>query len=221
MKKLFLSIFALGLLASLTLGSVMSLAQMSTQQMAEALEDGAMLSSENEAVFLAGEDAVELAEEGDEVDEKEVIFACSSVMHTEAPEVIGRYTEFLESYFLLDIDSSQQVANAMLYFTYVQEEIEAIYDENINLNGGELISATIDANNDCRRWQEWYSQEAELLLNTYIRRATASKQSFAIVDGLKIINENMEELSLEFQMTFPLFFKKMNNALPCYAHQCI
>lgn len=174
---------------------------------------GTMLSSAAES----DEEDTENTENTEEED-----FACASVMLDEGFTLVSNYENFLNEYFQIDQPSSQQIETAMNYYRALEEQLENLYASALDLGGKRR---TFDLANQemsmCSQVRNQYIEYARVLLHGYARNSANSKRTFKVIDGLKAMNSDLEELADDFNLVFPGAFNKMDSALPCYASQCI
>lgn len=148
-------------------------------------------------------------------------YACLTAFVEQASPFLEEYEQFLDEYFQIDTPTSGQVEDAMDFYRYVEDQLETIYEENVNFEGRKSLEDTNVELLYCSQIRDQYIRFAQVLLQEHASGSSASKRSFEVVDGLKILNEDLEEFSETFFGTFPGAFNQMNNALPCYARQCI
>jgi len=148
-------------------------------------------------------------------------YACAQHMLDNAPDLIDNYETFLNELFQVDQPSSEQVESAMTFYRYVETTLNNMFEV---ANSFDVVKSIDSASSEvayCTYIRDQYIDYARLLLNQQVLGSGSSKRTFQVVDGLKAINEGLEEFVLDFVGTFPTMFNKMNNALPCYASQCI
>lgn len=150
-----------------------------------------------------------------------VDYACGQAVTEQASVLIDSYQTFLDDYFKVDTPSSSQVDHAMRYYRYMESSIEAIYENNLDLYANTTLQDSTQASSDCAGRRDFYLDVARALLQKQVIASANSKRTFEVIDGLKIMNADLEEFSDEFNAVFPAYFNKFNNALPCYARQCI
>jgi len=155
-------------------------------------------------------------------------YACVQYISEQSFPVLQNYEDFLNEYFQIDKPTSSQTEKAMDYYRYVEDTLNAIYNDSLKAARG-LFSkednTTLDQSNAevtyCSSIRDQYLRAAQVLLERQVLSSASSKRTFKMVDGLKIMNEDLGDFSQEFLETFPGIFNQMNNALPCYARQCI
>ena len=148
-------------------------------------------------------------------------YACTYNLTQEAYTVVEDYQTFLDDYFKAVTPSSEQVEHAMRYYRFVEAAIEASYDKYADVQGNYSLEASEDALSRCATVRDQYIELARVLLQKQTIASANSKRTFLFIDGLKATNEHLDQFSGEFNALFPAYFNQFNNALPCYAHQCI
>ena len=166
-----------------------------------------------------------MAEETDteETGETPADYACSQTMIDEGGAIVEGYQEFLDVFFNVDAPTSDQMETAMDFYRYIEGSLLALYRSAAIVTGGgtkttEFASAELT---NCAYLRDQYIDFARALLQKQALASAYSKTTFEVVDGLKALNEDLDDLSKEFSEVFPGAFHQMNNALPCYARQCI
>lgn len=154
--------------------------------------------------------------------------ACAYEINEKSSVLIQSYETFLNEFFLIDTPTSNQVENAMDYYRFVEDSLYYIYSDSMSIAGGpfskdgntflDSVSAEVTY---CSHLRDQYIQYAQALLQKQVINSASSKRTFKVIDGLKIMNKDLGDFSEQFLETFPGIFNQMNNALPCYAHQCI
>ncbi|MEK9159993.1 MAG: hypothetical protein AAB383_04655 [Patescibacteria group bacterium] len=148
-------------------------------------------------------------------------FQCGYDVMQEAQVLVDSYQVFLDDYFKQVTPSSEQVDGAMKYYRLMEFSIQKIYQSNLRQDTNFNLNSSIQANSYCAYVRDLYLDIASAMLQKQVIASSSSKRTFLMVDGLKATNEHMEIFADEFSAVFPGFFTKFNNALPCYAHQCI
>ena len=148
-------------------------------------------------------------------------FVCAQYLLENGPGIVEGYAAFLDEYMQLNVPGSEQVENALLYYRAVEFGLNNLYDEGLEMETKNNVTATADEIAYCSYLRDSYVNVAYELLDVQVRQSAASKTTFLIVDGLKAMNEDLREFSMDFNLTFPGSFNQMDNALPCYARQCI
>ncbi|MFA4814710.1 MAG: hypothetical protein WC924_00070 [Candidatus Gracilibacteria bacterium] len=150
-----------------------------------------------------------------------VDYACGNSMMQDAAVVIDSYQVFLDDYFKAVTPSSEQVESGMRYYRFVEDSIESIYKKYADVQGNSTLEASASALSYCASIRDQYLSLARVLFQKQVIASANSKRTFLIIDGLKATNEHLDQFSNEFNALFPAYFDQLNNALPCYAHQCI
>lgn len=150
-----------------------------------------------------------------------VDYACGQAMMDQGTVIIESYEAFLDDYFKSAIPSSEQVEHGMRYYRFVENSIQSVYEANVNVNVNDTLEKSASAITYCSYIRDQYLELAQMLLQKQAIASANSKRTFSVIDGLKAMNEDMEVYSDEFNAVFPGFFNQFNNALPCYARQCI
>lgn len=150
-----------------------------------------------------------------------VDFACGQKTMEESFVIIEAYQNFLDQYFKIDKPSSQQIDAAEKYYRFVEDSLQKTYERNLSLANNERLEESTQAATYCAFIRDQYIDVAEVLLQKQVILSSNSKRTFAVIDGLKATNQNLEDFADEFNTVFPGFFNQFNNALPCYARQCI
>lgn len=151
----------------------------------------------------------------------DVDYACGYNVMQESQVVVDAYQTFLNDYFQQVTPSSEQVDGAMKYYRLMEFSIQKIYENSLQQVTNLTLNSSIQANTYCAYMRDLYLDIARAMLQKQVIASSNSKRTFQVVDGLKVMNEDLELLADEFSAVFPGYFNKFNNALPCYAHQCI
>lgn len=149
-------------------------------------------------------------------------YQCAADLSSTISPVLETYQTVMYQYTNVDTPSSEQFENAFMLYRYVEDTIRKAYDTSAEITGynksldfvGEELSA-------CREMREGLIAYARTFLSKYISGSTASKTTFEFVDGLKVMNEDLKDMSLLFQSTFPGQFTEMSNGFTCFAHDCL
>lgn len=173
---------------------------------------------------VAGDDAVSNAIDVNEAAIEDA--ACAAVVAQVGAEEIDKYQTFLTQYFQMDEPSSKQILNAMEYYRFVRDAINDTYVKNqLKTDTSKPKSLDLDTAFDsvdrCIKVRDKYLGIADVMLQAHSLQSANSKRTYAIIDSMKTMNSDMREMSSIFDQVFPRTFEKMNNALPCYARQCI
>lgn len=150
-----------------------------------------------------------------------VDYACGQTMMEKGIVVIESYEAFLDDYFKSVIPSSEQVEHGMRYYRFVEDSLQSIYEKNVDVQANDTLEKSGAAITYCASIRDQYIDLAQMLLQKQAISSANSKRTFSVIDGLKAMNEDMEVYADEFHAVFPAFFNQFNNALPCYARQCI
>lgn len=146
---------------------------------------------------------------------------CASTVAGTASEELDNYINFLDQYFKIDSPSSEQVETGMARYRYFVDAVESAFETA----SAPLESETFETNQKsyayCRKIETQYLNFGRKLLLVFSLQAGNSKRTYALVDTLKAINEQMSGLSDNFSNIFPQLFQKMDDALPCYAKKCL
>ena len=133
----------------------------------------------------------------------------------------AEYEAALNEYFLFNEESSEQVLTAMELYRAYENSLQETFEAQVLTQGVQNFWEVEEEFIQCEEDLDNALEYAQTLLRAQVLQSANSKRSFEIVDSTKSINENMAELAIDFQLTFPRTFEKMNNALPCYARQCV
>lgn len=147
--------------------------------------------------------------------------ACAQALATSAEAEFDSYVQFLTEYFKIDTESSGQIETAMERYRYYRDAIEDAFVEASPIEGGESQSGEIDSFAYCKEIRDQYIEIANEMLMAFALQSANSKKAYLMVDGLKAINEGMNNFSMEFSGVFPGMFDQINNGLPCFAKQCL
>ncbi len=150
-----------------------------------------------------------------------VDYACGYETMVDSQVIVDTYQDFLDQYFKIDKPSSTQIKAAEKYFRFVQSSLQKAYERNLNITANERLEESTQAATYCAYIRDQYMDVAEVLLQKQVILSANSKRTFAVIDGLKATNQDLEDFADEFNTVFPAFFNQFNNALPCYARQCI
>ncbi len=149
-------------------------------------------------------------------------YVCASTLSEESAVLLSTYQDTMDQYTKVDTPTSEQFENALLYYRYVEDSIRKLYDANATVSGfNKTLAFSSGELSACREMRDSLIQYARVPLSLFLNASSASKTTFKLVDGLKVMNEDLKDMSLLFQSTFPGQFTEMSNALPCYAHQCL
>lgn len=147
---------------------------------------------------------------------------CASALAAQSIIILDDYETFLDQYTKVNTPTSEQFENALMYYRYVEDNLRKLYNLNANISGFNKTSAFATQQlSSCRKVRDGIIEYARALLPISLSGSTTSKTTFQFVDGLKVMNEDLKDMSLLFQSTFPGQFTEMSNALPCYAHECL
>ncbi len=136
--------------------------------------------------------------------------------------LLDEYKSFIDQYTKVDTPTSEQFENALLFYRYVEDTIRKFYNIYAEVSGynGTVSFANTELSS-CRKVRDGIIEYSRNILTQFLAGSTTSKTTFEFVDGLKAMNEDLKDMSLLFQSTFPGQFTEMSNALPCYAHECL
>lgn len=149
-------------------------------------------------------------------------YACASTLAEASVPLLDTYQEIINEYTKVDAPTSDQFEDALSYYRYVEDTIRKTYDSSAQVTGyNKTMSFSSNELSSCRRMRDSLIEYARVPLTLFLNGATTSKTTFVFVDGLKAMNEDLRDMSLLFQSTFPAQFTEMSNALPCYAHTCL
>ena len=157
----------------------------------------------------------------DETDDESDDYLCAEAVVAKGEEMLEEFQSFLDEYLSQNVPTSEQVEMAMSYYRYFESTMHETYEESMDFRGDrsfELVSSEVSL---CTYRRDRYLDEAALRLQTSIRYATSTKSSYQFIDGLKAMNESMEDFSRDFHEVFPGKFNEMNSSLTCFAKECI
>lgn len=180
----------------------------------------ANLLSANLDVSLAEESASELA--GEPTSDED--YSCAKNMLEDGTVFVTQYMEFLDEYFQQDRPSSDQIPIAMEFYRYTEDMLENIWAVHADLSAAEVgktLDMAISEYSYCANIRDQLIVQARLMLQSYARYSADSKRTFEVIDALKAINEDLRSFSGEFYEAIPGNFAKMDDALKCYAAECI
>jgi len=146
---------------------------------------------------------------------------CGAHVAEEASAVVDSYQAFLDEYFKEVTPSSEQVEGSMRYYRFMEYSIKEIYAKYLQQDENLSLEDSLNANTYCASVRDMYLDAAQALMEKQVISSANSKLTFLIIDGLKAMNEDVDTFSEQFNAVFPGYFNQFNNALPCYAHQCI
>lgn len=177
-------------------------------------------------VFLSGFlfTSAEETTDPDSTDEAltEEDYACATALIEGSEAVLTEYFTFLDEYMKVDVPSSQQLESAMMFYRYVEDTLNNLYLDNASITGsGKSLSFANEELSTCRQKRDEYTLLARTALYKQVLGSSTYKTTFKFVDGLKVMNENLSNLSALFQQTFPGQFKQMDGGLKCYTTQCV
>lgn len=148
-------------------------------------------------------------------------YACAQALIQGSAAVLEEYFTFLDEYFKVNTPSSEQIADAMLFYRYVEDALHNLYADNAQIRSNGSLAFANQELAICRAKRDEYLMLARTALYAQAMGSATYKTTFQFVDGLKIMNEDMIEMFNLFQTTFPGLFKQMDSGLKCYASQCI
>lgn len=149
-------------------------------------------------------------------------YQCAIALSEGSIPILDSYEEFLTQYTKVDAPTSEQFENLMLFYRYVEDSIRTLYDSSAQVTGyNKTLSFSNQELSSCRQMRDGIIAYAQKLLPIFVSGSSTSKTTFELVDGLKIMNEDLRDMTLLFRRVFPGQFTEMSNALPCYAHQCL
>lgn len=149
-------------------------------------------------------------------------YACAIALIEGSEVVLTDYFTFLDEYMQVDVPSSQQLESATMYYRYVEDTLNNLYTDNAKIEGADKSFAFADEELAvCRQKRDEYILLARTALYKQVLGSSTYKTTFKFVDGLKVMNENLANLSSLFQETFPGQFMQMDNGLKCYTTQCV
>jgi len=159
----------------------------------------------------------------EETDEEATDYACSQTMIDQGGAIVEGYQEFLDGFFNVDAPTSDQLEDAMDFYRYIEDSLLSLYRSAsaVTDSGAKTTEFASKELTNCAYLRDQYIEFARALLQKQALGSAYSKTTFEVVDGLKALNEDLDDLSKEFSEVFPGAFHQMNNALPCYARQCI
>ena len=163
------------------------------------------------------------AETDTEETEEATDYACSQTMIDQGGAIVEGYQEFLDGFFNVDAPTSDQLEDAMDFYRYIEDSLLSLYRSAsaVTDSGAKTTEFASKELTNCAYLRDQYIEFARALLQKQALGSAYSKTTFEVVDGLKALNEDLDDLSKEFSEVFPGAFHQMNNALPCYARQCI
>lgn len=163
---------------------------------------------------------VTYAVNGDE-EAEEIDFACAKAVEEVASKELDDYITFLNEYFLSEDPSSEQVENAMERYRYYKDAVNGVFEEQVLVQGQVTFEKAFSEFAYCQNIRDQFLDAAQPIIQAQILQSSNSKRTFKIIDGMKELNEDMDTLNNDFQLTFPRIFEKMDNAFPCYVKECI
>ena len=146
---------------------------------------------------------------------------CATHVKEESQQVVDSYQTFLDDYFKAITPTSEQVDGAMKYYRFMEFSINEIYKKYLQQDQNLSLTSSLQASTRCAYMRDLYLDVAKALMEKQVISSANSKRTFLVVDGLKAMNADMDTFSDQFNAVFPGYFNQFNNALPCYAHQCI
>ncbi len=148
-------------------------------------------------------------------------FACAEKMSTEGQAALTEYQTLLKEYYLADQPTSGQVSEAVDYYRSFQVELDRIFQEGQRLDEVKTFDLVNDEIAACFSVQSNLLEVAQVYLQGYTASSANTKRTFRIHDAFDVFNGQMEEFVGDFQAVFPGQFQHFDNALPCYAQQCL
>lgn len=162
-------------------------------------------------------------EDPEETESSTTEYSCGAALLDEGASVVSNYEVFLNEYFQVDVPSSEQFENALQYYRFTELAIQAIYQNNLGLSQsglGTTLGKAVEEAQYCDYVREAYLGYIKTLFRKQFSGSTAYKVTFKVMDGFKVMNSSLDELSGVFNQTFPNLFDKMNNGFACYVHSC-
>jgi hypothetical protein len=159
------------------------------------------------------------AEEEESEEEKD--FLCASNLYEKGDELVNDYSDFLDSFFQQDVPTSSQIESAMDYYRVLEQGIQNHYLEGFDVRNPKTFDLANAEHALCTQVRDQFLAYARNLLQVQALGATTSKRTLNIIDGLKIMNQDLEDLTPDFHKAFPAHFDEFKEALPCYARACI
>jgi hypothetical protein len=157
----------------------------------------------------------------EDADDESTDYLCAIAVSERGDELMADFQTFLNDYLSQNVPVSEQVEIAMSYFRYIEDAIHGAYEKGMDFSGDKTFELVSSETSLCAHRRNLYIQAAEVHLENSIRYATSSKRSYQMVDGLKAMNESMEDFSKSFHETFPGRFNEMNSSLTCFAKGCV
>jgi hypothetical protein len=149
-------------------------------------------------------------------------YYCAQQMTALGDELIGQYQTFLDTQTSDPGDNSDKLDIVMTFYRYVVGRLDDGFDEwTINDLTGESLGTTNDEYQHCDYVRDYYITVADSMLRTFYIASSSSKTTYQVVDGLKAMNADLNDMSQSFHATFPSMFNKFNNAFPCYINSCV
>jgi hypothetical protein len=149
-------------------------------------------------------------------------YLCGQIMKAEGDELIAQYTIFLDAQTKDASDNSDRLDQVMSFYRYVLGTLDDVFEESVQEDlAGETVASSSDEYEYCRYVKDQYVLIADTMLRTYYISSTGSKLAFTVVDGLKAMNTDLQDMSPSFHATFPGMFNKFSNAFPCYIKSCV
>lgn len=148
-------------------------------------------------------------------------YVCVDKMADEGGLIVDDYEAFAAEYVQEDTPTSGQVEVLTSFYRYVRYALQEIFNEYTQFEDGRPIELAKDEVNSCAFYRDQYLAYTEAILQSYVLGANSSKVSFKTTDALKEIVRRMEDYALVQAQVFPASFDGFNNALPCYAAECI
>ena len=145
---------------------------------------------------------------------------CSEYLVVEISPKAAEFEILMNEFFLNSVPSSEQVKTASKLLRAYEAEVNAAYKKGLKLKALTIIeqNKSLVA---CDFYKEQYLDYGRALYQAQILGSATSKRSYAVVDSLKVMNDDLRDFSDVFLGTFPGMFQKFNNALPCYTKQCV
>ncbi len=165
----------------------------------------------------------EETESEESLEETQADYACAQMLIDSGSAIVEGYEEFLNEFFKIDYATSNQVGDAMDFYRYVEDSMNDLYETvaSVDSDGSKSTGFASAELTYCSLIRDQYIAYARALLQKHALASANSKTTFEVVDGLKVLNADLEDFSEAFLEVFPGAFNQMSNALPCYARQCI
>jgi hypothetical protein len=148
-------------------------------------------------------------------------YYCSQTVQAVGAVLLVDYQTFLSTFFATDTPSSGQLEDGLRFYRYVEDSLWEAYAKGSAVQERSALSVATQSEEDCARVRDQYLQASRFLLERHLLGSAASKPTFKMVDGLKIMNQDLENFTTAFREVFPDLVSSMSSQFQCYLRDCV